>query len=153
MNRLEQLFGEPAVLFKERINFKLPGSGGFEPHQDGQAGWEAFAPYFISVLVSIDVNTLENGCLELAAGHHTRGLIGAKWAPLSGEQLGSLTLLHTRRSRETCCSLTAMFPTSPGRNLTARPRRNLYLTYNRASDGNLRERYFIEKRKSFPPGC
>ena len=31
------------------------------------------------------------------------------------------------------------------------PRRNLYLTYNRAGDGDHRERYFADKRKSFPP--
>src|SRR5215470_19278629 len=32
-----QLFGEPAVLFKEKINFKLAGGDGFKPHQDQQA--------------------------------------------------------------------------------------------------------------------
>ena len=29
-----QLFGEAAVLFKEKINFKMPGSDGFKAHQD-----------------------------------------------------------------------------------------------------------------------
>ena len=29
---LGQLMAEPAVLFKEKINFKLPGANGFEPH-------------------------------------------------------------------------------------------------------------------------
>src|SRR5699024_10188700 len=36
---VSELFGEPAVLFKEKINFKLPGADGFKPHQDHQAGW------------------------------------------------------------------------------------------------------------------
>lgn len=27
-----QLFGEKAVLFKEKINFKMPGGDGFKPH-------------------------------------------------------------------------------------------------------------------------
>src|SRR5262249_53531341 len=31
-----RLFGEPAVLFKDKINFKLPGGDGFKPHQDQQ---------------------------------------------------------------------------------------------------------------------
>ena len=31
-----QLFGEPAVLWKEKMNFKKPGSAGFAPHQDAQ---------------------------------------------------------------------------------------------------------------------
>jgi hypothetical protein len=30
-------------------------------------------------------------------------------------------------------------------------RRNLYLTYNRASEGDHREKYFADKRKSYPP--
>ena len=43
-----QLFGENAVLFKEKINFKMPGGDGFKPHQDAQAGWEEYASYFIN---------------------------------------------------------------------------------------------------------
>ena len=34
---LAELFGEPAVLFKEKINYKHPGGGGFAPHQDATA--------------------------------------------------------------------------------------------------------------------
>ena len=80
-----ELLGEPAALFKEKINFKMPGGGGFTPHQDIQPGWDAYASYFVSALVAIDPNTIENGCLELAAGHHVRGLIGRRWEPLEGE--------------------------------------------------------------------
>ena len=36
-------------------------------------------------------------------------------------------------------------------NLTDQPRRNLYLTFNRAADGDHREKYFADKRKSYPP--
>ena len=38
-----QLLGEEATLFKEKVNFKMPGGGGFKPHQDSQAGWDAYA--------------------------------------------------------------------------------------------------------------
>ena len=62
-----QLLGDDAVLFKDKINFKMPGGDGFKPHQDSQAGWEAYAPYFVSVMVCIDAATMENGCLQLAA--------------------------------------------------------------------------------------
>ena len=43
--------GEKGVLFKDKINFKMPGGSGFKPHQDSQAGWEAYAAYFINVMV------------------------------------------------------------------------------------------------------
>ncbi|HTL70002.1 MAG TPA: phytanoyl-CoA dioxygenase family protein, partial [Candidatus Eisenbacteria bacterium] len=87
MDRVNALLGEPGVLFKEKVNFKLPGGGGFEAHQDIQPGWDAYAPYFLSVLVTVDESTLENGCLELAAGQHTRGMLGEKWKPLTGRSL------------------------------------------------------------------
>ena len=51
------LLGEPAVLFKDKINFKMPGGGGFTPHQDIQPGWDRYAPYFLSVLIAVDPNT------------------------------------------------------------------------------------------------
>jgi 2-aminoethylphosphonate dioxygenase len=38
MNLVSQLFGETAVLYKEKINYKLPGGDGFKPHQDVAAG-------------------------------------------------------------------------------------------------------------------
>ena len=84
---VNDLFAEPAVLFKDKINFKLAGGDGFKPHQDQQAGWSVYAPLFVTALVAIDDATEANGCLELAAGHHTRGLIGREWAPLTDEDL------------------------------------------------------------------
>ena len=38
-------------------------------------------------------------------------------------------------------------------NGTDAPRRVLYVTYNRASDGDHRLRYFSDKRRSYPPDC
>ena len=63
---VRQMFGEEAVLFKDKINFKMSGGDGFKPHQDAQAGWEKYASYFINVMVCIDAATIENGCLQLA---------------------------------------------------------------------------------------
>jgi hypothetical protein len=41
-----RLLDAAAVLFKDKINFKLPGGDGFKPHQDQQAGWSAYADLF-----------------------------------------------------------------------------------------------------------
>ena len=107
---LTELAGElllaPAVLFKEKINFKRPQGQGFAPHQDIQPGWDTYASYLISILVTVDPSTEQNGCLELAAGHHRRGWLGERMQPLSPEQLkgvefvklptapGDIVLLH-----------------------------------------------------------
>jgi ectoine hydroxylase-related dioxygenase (phytanoyl-CoA dioxygenase family) len=148
---VEELLGAKAVLFKEKINFKLPGGGGFEPHQDIQPGWDDYCPYFISVLVTIDKSTIENGCLELSAGHHTRGLLGEKWKPLTLDQLKGVEFLHYPMEPGDVAFFDCFVPHQSKPNLTGKPRRNLYLTYNRAGDGDFREKYFADKRKSYPP--
>ena len=67
-----RLFGTEAVLYKDKINFKLPGGAGFKAHQDIQAGWDDYASLHITALVSIDATDLENGCMEMAPGQHDR---------------------------------------------------------------------------------
>lgn len=62
------LLGEPAVLYKEKINYKLAGGAGWEPHQDAPA-----YPYIdshISCMIAVDEATTENGCLEVVSGLH-----------------------------------------------------------------------------------
>jgi 2-aminoethylphosphonate dioxygenase len=58
--------GEPAVAFKDKINYKQPGGAGFRHHQDRLAypGVERV----LSILVAIDECTTESGCLWLADG-------------------------------------------------------------------------------------
>ena len=75
------------MLFKDKINFKMPGGAGFEVHQDHQAGWTRWAPILVTAMVTLDPATSENGCLEFAAGRHTEGLIGEQWAPMSEDGL------------------------------------------------------------------
>ena len=143
--------GDDPVLFKEKINFKLPGGGGFTPHQDIQPGWDRYAPYFVSVLVAVDANTVENGCLELAAGAHTRGLIGRRWEPLEGTELAGLDFKPYPMAPGDVALFDCFVPHLSKPNLTATPRRNLYLTFNRRRDGDFREQYFADKRRSYPP--
>ena len=151
MGRLQELLGEPALLFKEKINFKLPGGDGFKLHQDSQAGWEDFTNYFISVLVTVDENTIENGCLQLAAGLHKRGLIGEAWKPMTPADLGGVELKAYPTAPGDVVFFDSYVPHASEPNNTNAPRRNLYLTYNRASEGDFRKAYFAEKRKNYPP--
>ena len=129
----------------------MPGGAGFEPHQDIQPGWDDYCPYFVSVLIAVDENTLENGCLELAAGFHKKGLLGQKWRPLQGEELVGIEFTPYPMAPGDVAIFDCFVPHQSKPNKTARPRRNLYLTFNRAADGQQRERYFADKRKSFPP--
>jgi hypothetical protein len=145
------LFGEPAVMFKDKINFKMPGGDGFKPHQDQQAGWSRYASLFITALVSIDDATMENGCLEIAAGQHKRGLIGPEWTPLGPECMEGFSLTPLPTCAGDVVFFDSYVPHASLPNLSDRQRRVLYVTYNRVSEGDHRERYFAEKRQNFPP--
>lgn len=148
-----QLLGEEAVLFKEKINFKLPGGAGFEPHQDAQADWGKYSNFHLTAMVSIDPCTEENGCLEMVAGHHDRGLIGDLWKPLTPEQMRGMDFMAVPTAPGDAIFFDSFAPHRSAPNNTTMPRRVLYITYNRASDGDWREPYYADKRKSFPPDC
>ena len=148
---VSRLFGEPAVLFKDKINFKLPGGDGFKPHQDQQAGWSTYADLFITAMVSLDPTTADNGCLELCAGQHTRGLLGGEWTPLTDDDMRRLGARPVPTRTGDAVFFDSYTPHASGPNLTAERRRVLYITYNRQSVGDHRVRYYADKRKSFPP--
>ena len=145
------LLGEEAILYKDKINFKLPGGDGFELHQDQQAGWSTYAELFITALVSIDAATKENGCLELVAGLHTNGLVGEEWKPMTEDNLVGKPLISCPTDPGDVVFFDSFCPHGSGPNMTEGKRRVLYVTYNAASAGDHREQYYIDKRLSYPP--
>lgn len=149
-----QLLGEPVCLFKEKINFKYPGGGGFQAHQDQQAGWSSYAPIFLSVLVGIDHATIENGCLEIESGRPERlhALIGEEWKPLD-ESSPEFPYRPVPTALGDAIFFDSYMPHRSNANLSDSPRRILYATYNGCSNGNHREDYFRDKRANFPPDC
>ena len=151
METVSRLFGEQAILFKEKINFKMPGGAGFKAHQDQQAGWSTYAPLFITALVGIDASTLENGCLEVAPGWHKRGLLGEEWKPLDDWRIAEVGLKPVPTSPGDVLLFDSYVPHASAENMTGTARRILYLTYNRLSDGDQRERYYRDKFAAFPP--
>jgi len=146
-----QLFGEPAVLFKDKINFKQAGGGGFEPHQDVQAGWSRYASLHITALLTIDRSSRANGCLEMAANFRGQRLIGAEWEPLTEEQLAGIDWLAVEAEPGDAVFFDSFVPHRSGPNRTASQRRVLYYTYNRASEGDHLRQYYADKRRSYPP--
>jgi hypothetical protein len=151
IDAVSELLGERAVLFKDKINFKMPGGAGFKVHQDAQAGWHLYARFFISALVSIDRSTPDNGCLQMAPGWHDKGLIGEEWKPLDEASTSQMRFVSLPTEPGDVVLFDCYVPHRSEDNLTDEPRRALYVTYNRASDGDHRVTYFADKRKSFPP--
>lgn len=142
-----QLFDDEAVLFKDKINYKMPGGDGFKAHQDVQAGWDRYAKLHITALVSIDATTLANGCLEMASGHN-KSLIGESWKPLEEDALDYTSVITNPGDAIFFDSFT---PHRSAPNMTNEKRRVLYVTYNAAAEGDHRRQYYDDKRLSYPP--
>ncbi len=147
---VEQLFAEKAVLFKEKINFKLPGGDGFKPHQDSQAGWDKYADFFISVLVCIDEATIENGCLEVVSGHHKRGLFRS-WEPMSEADMKGMNFVPVPTKPGDLIFFDCYAPHQSQPNFSDNIRRLYYATYNKLSAGDHQAQYYADKHKNYPP--
>lgn len=145
-----QLLGEEAVLFKEKINFKMPGGDGFKPHQDSQAGWDKYTDFFISVLVSIDEATLENGCLKMVSGHHDKGLFRS-WEPLTDADMDGMDFVPVPTKPGDIVFFDCYAPHASEANMSDKIRRIYYATYNRLSAGDFMTRYYDDKHQSYPP--
>lgn len=148
---IDELFDEPSCLFKDKINFKMAGGAGFEPHQDQQAGWSRYAPLFITALVGVDRATIENGCLAIADMPRLDKMIGPEWEPLLDEKKGGHTLTPVLTEPGDVIFFDSYVLHGSDPNESSAQRRLLYLTYNPLSRGDHRRRYFDEKRANFPP--
>ncbi len=145
------LLGEPAVLYKEKINYKLAGGAGFSPHQDAPA--YPMIDVHVSAMVAVDDADEANGGLEVVSARFDevlpldeRGCIDAsvadtlEWTPVP-VRAGQTLWFHSRT------------PHRSGPNHSGRPRRALYPTYNAASEGDLRSAYYDAKRAAFAPAA
>jgi hypothetical protein len=146
------LFGEPSIMYKEKVNYKMPGSDGFAPHQDVAAGWWLYKQSIhVSCLVSIDPATVQNGCLEVAAGEHKAGMMSAEWKEIPKDTVDRLKWEFVPTEPGDVLFFDSYVPHKSEPNTTDKPRRVLYATYAKASEGDWRERYYADKRAAFPP--
>ncbi len=138
------LLGELAVLYKEKVNYKLVGGAGYAPHQDAPA--YPFLARHISCMIAVDPATEENGCLEIVSGmqhellaQDERGCIDERiveqldWTPAPLDA-GDVLWFHSRT------------PHRSGPNRSTKDRRALYPTYNARSEGDLRDDYYAAKQ-------
>ncbi|MFI4918772.1 MAG: phytanoyl-CoA dioxygenase family protein [Legionellales bacterium] len=150
------LMGEPAVIFKEKINYKLPNGGGFKPHQDAPAFISFNQKFHITMMVAIDDCTLENGCLQVVAGGANKPEI------LPQEKDGSICTANASQLKwtpiECKCGDVILFdsylPHYSELNRSNGSRRAVFITYNKVAEGgSMRAAYFKDKREKFPPDC
>ena len=148
---LAQLFSEPAILFKEKINYKLMGNAGFEAHQDIQAGWRDYTGDFISVGIAIDPQLGNGGCLEFIQDSFGGRMVGDLWKPLLPDQVDFSRFIPVPCEPGDVLFFDGCIPHRSFPNRTVPSQRIFYLTFNRKSAGDFREKYYADKFKGFPP--
>ena len=129
---LEEVLEERVILFKDKINWKLPGGGAFDPHQDFEA-WEDFPPR------------------KFIAEQHTKGILKNTNGRLDQNLVESFEWQSILCGNRDLVIFDSFVPHRSDKNLTDNPRRVFYFTYNLLSDGDYYNAYFDKKRSEFPP--
>lgn len=148
---LRDLSGEDVVLFKEKINYKLAGSGGFAAHIDAGAYTQVKDVEHLTILVAIDAADMSNGCMEVVDGSHKLEVpIGSDnciardwtqeqhWTPVELDP-GDVLIFGSYLAHRS------------GLNRSNQNRKALYATYNRSTEGDHRMEYYRQRRREFPP--
>jgi len=144
--------GEPVVLFKDKINFKLPGGAGFAPHQDAPAYVDFGIDQHVTLMAPVDAFTVDNGCLELARDARARVFLPQNPdGTLRAGVMDALDVEPILARRGDVIVFDAWVPHRSGPNHSSAPRRSFYLTFNPSSAGDRRAAYYERKRECFPP--
>lgn len=156
LSLISALMGEPAVLFKEKINYKFPGGGGFKPHQDAPAFISFNQRFHITMMVAIDDCTLDNGCLQVVHGGANHPIILPQEADGSIQKKIAQSFVWTPIECATgdVILFDSYLPHYSEPNLSNNPRRAIFITFNKYSEGgDKRAAYYQDKREKFPPDC
>jgi hypothetical protein len=156
LNLIGELMGEPAVIFKEKINYKFPGGGGFKPHQDAPAFISFQQRFHITMMVAIDDCTLENGCLQVVMdGANTPSIFAQESdGSIKKEIVDTFTWSPLQCRSGDVILFDSYLPHYSETNLSKHPRRAIFITFNRFSEGGAkRSAYYQDKRDKFPPDC
>ncbi len=155
LSSLEQLFGESPMLFKEKVNYKLPDCRADKLHQDQAAGWNTYADFYISMAIVVDENRKDNAALSfMCSGNYDKSLMSEEWTPLTMDDPpyqpeDEYVLLEAQPGD--VVFFDSYVPHGSPANTSNDQRRNIYLTFNKASDGDLRQQYYDDKWENYPP--
>ena len=138
------LMGSEVCLYKEKINYKVPGGAGFHPHQDASAYNDDL--FYITCLIAVDPMNEENGCLQFASttpddllGTQTSGCIDnaiaktIEWRPAIMDA-GSVIFFSS------------LIPHKSDTNHSNSSRRAIYLTFNSKGQGSFRNTYYSDRQ-------
>lgn len=163
------LLNEPVVPFKDKTNEKLPGGGGFGPHQDFVA-YQHFGPrYNATALITINAATQQNGCLQFAQNfpeliankpdfvksiadgrpilNHEEG--GKNHGDLEEDIAKRVVWSVVETDPSDLVVFDSFIPHRSEPNMSETQRRAIFVTFNRLREGRWYDRYYAEKRSRY----
>jgi predicted HD phosphohydrolase len=150
---VSQVYGTDALLFKDKLNFKMPGGAGFLCHQDATAySTGNLASHHVSAMVAIDKATKENGCLEVAPGLHKQGILKNNEGVTDGQLEKEFEFIDILTNPGDVVLFDSYLPHRSGPNRSDKPRQLAYLTYNAATEGDFHQEYYAMKLKNMDNG-
>lgn len=134
------IFRDRALLFKEKLIFKAPGTLGYTMHQD-QAYWQLCpADNILSVSIQIDGANAANGCIELFPGAHEKLLTPpGKRMQLRDEDIAQIDVARGEKMETVPGDVLIFHSLAPHQSATNTAnvfRRSFYLTYSAAGSGD-----------------
>lgn len=142
---LEAIYEESAFLFKDKLIYKFPGAKGYGLHQDWIA-WERFPRSFLSVLVPLDVSDKDNGCTVVYPGYHHQGPLtppDGTYRELCSSLVNEGKAVYLELNPGDIAVFGGFVPHRSNPNLSNRPRRQIYFSYTKKSEGgDLREKHY-----------
>lgn len=165
---ISALHGETFLPFKDKENEKPPGGGAFRSHQDF-AAYQAFGPrYNATAMISIDPQTIANGCVEFATNfseicsdsnavasqiegrpllHFTQG--GPSNGDIRDDIVSRIAWSPIEAAPADLVVFDSFVPHRSASNQTCASRRAMFLTYAPQREGSWYEAYYEEKRRNY----
>ncbi|CAG8402982.1 unnamed protein product [Penicillium salamii] len=147
---LHQLAGEEMILFKEKINYKLAGSGGFAPHIDANAYTHVKNIKHLIILAAVDEMSAANGGLEVVDGSHQIEIPLGEDRCITSDWVESNVWTPAELESGDLLVFGSYLAHRSGANVSPKDRRAIYATYNCVTEGNLHEQYYSDRRKAWP---
>ncbi|KAK0274165.1 hypothetical protein LTR35_007054 [Friedmanniomyces endolithicus] len=148
---LRDLSGEDMLLFKEKINYKLAGAGGYAAHIDSSAYTHVKKIKHLAVNIAVDPMTPSNGGLEVVKGSHKMHVPIAVDNCVEPAWTASNTWLAVELAAGDALIFGSSLAHRSAANTSRQDRKALYATYNCASEGDLHDEYYARRRAEWPP--
>ena len=140
------------VLFKEKINLKPSGSLEDTLHQDFQTGWLDFGKELTTFVISIDKSDKNNSSIIFdILGNNSKKKIGKLFKKLKKIDLKKPKFENYDLESGEIVMFNGFVPHMSKKNLSNKSRNQIYLTFCIPKVKNIRQEYYKNKVKNYPP--